>query len=290
MNPNYPRGHFCRWAPSLGRLEESSDMVWGTKPYNPDTDIMDPTVFFGLYGLPDFYALWRHKGPKFVFWAGTDIVHFQNGYWLDAVGEVKMEPQPLAEWIAQYCMSYCENEVQARALQEMGILAKVQQSFLGHVGHYEVSYKQAERPSVYSSVSGNNFNMYGWNIIEQIADKCDVDFHLYGNTKEWVSKHSNVFVHGWVPKEQMNDEVKHMQGALRLCMPDGFSEILAKSVLWAQWPITWESFGYKDILGANGQQELIRLLNSLKFKSLPNFEGRDYYRKTLNNFPWNENN
>lgn len=264
-------------------------MVWGTKPYDPLLHSEEPCVFFGLYGLPDFYTLWRHKGKRWILWAGTDIVHFTNGYWLDNVGNIRIDNTALAQWINENCESWCENEVEKESLALVGITAQVCPSFLGKVENFDVSYTQVERPAVYSSVSGNNFSMYGWDIIEKIAGDCDVDFHLYGNTVPWETKHSNVFVHDRVPKEQMNEEVKHMQGALRLCMPDGFSEILAKSVLWAQWPITWEAFKYPHIGGANGLNELVRLLNALKFKNKPNLAGREYYLQTLNNFPWNVN-
>lgn len=284
-----PQRIFHRWAPSLGRLEGYSDTVWGTENSWGAWE-NDPIVFFGLYGLPDFYTLWRHKGKKWILWAGTDIVHFTNGYWLDTTGLIRIDPQPFATWINEYCESWCENEVERQALEDVGIQAQVCPSFLGQVENFEVSYTQSDRPQVYSSVSGNNFDMYGWNIIEKIAGECpSVDFHLYGNTVPWESKHANVFVHGRISKEQMNEEIKHMQGALRLCMPDGFSELLAKSILWAQWPITWESFKYPHIQGADGISELVRLLNALKFKSKPNLEGREYYLKTLNSFPWNQN-
>lgn len=270
-------------APSLGELEGKANDVWGTSDYdNQNSD----TVFFGLYGLPDFYTLWRHRGKKYILWAGTDIVHFTKGYWLDELGSIRVNPEPLAEWIEENCESWVENEVQKEMLEDAGITARVCPSFMGNVNEYELSYNHSQRPKVYLSVSGDNFDMYGWNIIEQIADKCTVDFHLYGNKGKWESKHSNVFVHGRVSKEQMNEEIKNMQSGLRLCMPDGFSEILAKSVLWGQWPITWSSYKYPHILGANGQKELIRLINSLEYKKEPNREGREYYIKNINQYPW----
>jgi len=58
-----------RWSPTLGALEDTPENIWGTEEYNPETDSELPTVFCGLYGLPDFYALWRHKGKKWVWWS-----------------------------------------------------------------------------------------------------------------------------------------------------------------------------------------------------------------------------
>lgn len=272
----------CRYAPSLGALEDNPTTAWGTTLYYSNEN---PAVFFGLYGLPDFVELWRHGGRKAILWAGSDIRHFINGYWLEDGGGIRVEPQPLAEWINKYCESYVENGVEAEALRVLGIESKIVPSFLGRIENYEVSYKPNPRPQVYASVSGNDFALYGWEQIEMIADKCNVDFHLYGNSVPWETKHSNVFVHGRVDKHVMNEEIKNMQCGLRVLEFDGFSEILAKSVLWGQYPIS--RIGYPHIDSFKNNDELIKLLNNLHTKTEPNLVAREYYRKNINNYPWN---
>lgn len=272
----------CRYAPSLGALEDTPDNIWKTKPY---LDEFQPTVFMGLYGLADFFALWRHKGRKAIFWCGSDINHFINGYWLDEEGRIRVEPQQLAEWINQNCESYVENGVEHEALMTLGIESKIVPSFLGKISDFEIEYTWNIRPCVYLSVSGDNFAMYGWELVELIADKCEVDFHLYGNVWPWVSKHHNVFVHGRIPKEQMNEEVRGMQCGLRTLEFDGFSEILAKSVLWGQHPISYIKYPYVESF--SGTDDLIKKLNSLVEKTVPNTQARDYYMKELNKYPWN---
>lgn len=270
-----------RYAPSLGELEGTPAQVWGTKPY---LDQFQPTIFFGIYGLPDFYALWRHKGRKAILWAGTDITHFGNGYWLDEDGLIRLDPQALAEWINENCESYVENGVEHEALQVHGIESKIVPSFMGNVKDYEISYTPNERPQVYVSVSGENFREYGWEQIENIADQCEVDFHLFGSDN-WKSRHSNVFVRGRVPKDVMNEEIKSMQCGLRLNEFDGFSEILAKSVLWGHHPVS--RIGYQNIDGFTTNEELISKLNKLKTKTTPNTAARDYFLAVLNRYPWN---
>lgn len=272
----------CKVAPSLGALEDTHENIWHTRPYLNKTQA---SVFFGLYGLPDFYKLWRHKGRKAILWAGSDIHHFINGYWLDNNGRIKIEPQQLAEWINENCESYVENGVEHEALQVMRIESKIIPSFLGNIDDYNIEYQWNERPQVYASVSGDNFAMYGWELIEMIADQCNVDFHLYGNTLPWESKHSNIFVHGRIPKTQMNEEIKTMQCGLRVLEFDGFSEVLAKSVLWGQHPISRIAYPY--IESFTGNDELIRKLNTLVNRKEPNTEARNYYKKTLNAYPWN---
>lgn len=275
-----------RIAPSLGALEGHPDNVWGTNSMM--LDVNKPTVFFGLYGLADFFALWRHKGHKAILWAGSDIRHFINGYWLDADGKIRIDPEPLARWINENCESYVENGVEHEALMVLGIESKIVPSFLGQVKDYNVEYVWNARPQVYASVSGNDFALYGWEQIEMIAGRCDVDFHLYGNTVSWETKHSNVFVHGRVPKEQMNEEIKNMQCGLRVLEFDGFSEILAKSVLWGQYPIS--RIGYPMIDSYTTNDELVKLLNGLVEKVEPNHKAREYYINHINQYPWNVKN
>lgn len=276
---------YCRWSPTLGALEGTAERVWGTAEYEGDRD--DPTVFFGLYGLPDFYTLWRHRGKKWILWAGSDITHFRNGYWLEEGGGIKIEARQLSPWINKHCESWVENEVEREALAEVGIEAKVCPSFMGIAHEYGVSYQPAEKPKVYSSVSGDNFKLYGWDLIPDLAKKYpDIEFHLYGSTSNpwptetWPSYMPlpNIYLHGRVPKEQMNEEIKQMQGGLRLTEFDGFSEILAKSVLWGQWPISL--IKYPHMLSVDE-------IGTLKGRVQPNYAGRHYYLSNLNKFPWN---
>lgn len=264
----------CRWSPTLGDLESTHAKIWGTDEY---TDQERPTVFFGVYGLPDFYTVWRHKGERHILWAGSDITNFCNGYWLEDGGAIRVDPKPLAQWLNKHCTNWCENEVEARKLTECGIFAKVQPSFLGDVKDFPLSFKQGNK--VYASVSGDNFELYGWDRIDELAKaNPDLEFHLYGNRTVWIPSASNITVHGRVTKEVMNDEIKDMQCGLRMTEFDGFSEVLAKSILWGQWPVSL--IEYPHILNPEQLSEVIR-------KTKPNIDGRKYYLKNLNNFPWN---
>lgn len=274
-----------RVAPSLGELERSFESAWGLETYNPVTDINEETVFVGLYGLPDFYTVWKHQGQKYVWWCGTDITNFVNGYWLDTVGSIRLSPKSIATWLNANCEHWVENEVEQLALKKAGIDSQVCPSFLGNINDYKISYKWSNNPKIYTSVSGDDFELYRWNEIPSLAIKYpDIEFHLYGNTKQFpivipsdLMPLENIFIHGRVSKEQMNNEIKEMQGALRLTRMDGFSEILAKSVLWGQWPVS--VINYPFMLKVSE----IKLLKDIQEA---NIEGRDYYRKILNKYPW----
>ncbi len=273
---------FCRIAPSLGALEGDPNEVWGTQPYYDKLHRDEPTVFFGLYGLPDFYTLWRHRGKKWILWAGSDIRHFVSGYWLDDTGVLKVTPKPLAKWINTYCESWVENEVEQAELKRIGIYSHVCPSFMGNVEAYGIQYRPSARPRVYASVSGDDFVLYKWAEIDQLAlNHPEIEFHLYGNTQPWAAVSSNVVVHGRVPKEQMNSETQQMQGGLRLLEFDGFSEVIAKSVLWGQWPIS--TIPYPHTLRVSE-------IGSLVNRQQNNLAGAVYYRVQLNKYPWHENN
>lgn len=265
-----------RVAPSLGSLEGTPEQVWGTTSY---TQIGEPAVFMGVYGLPDFYALWRHKGERHILWCGSDIRHLQNGYWLDDVGKLRLDNKAMARWISANCTSWVENLVEWNALANMGIQSNITPSFMGDIDDFPVSYKHSYNPKVYASVSGNDFGLYGWDQIERVAAvHPEIEFHLYGNSVPWDTKNPNVVVHGRVPKEVMNEQVKNMQGGLRLLPFDGFSEIIAKSVLWGQWPISL--IPYPHVLTLDD-------LPTLRLQFEPNIAGRNYYRAKVNQYPWN---
>ena len=276
--------NYCQWSPTLGELEDTAENVWGTPKYEGDLD--DPTVFFGLYGLPDFYKLWRHRGKKWILWAGSDIVNFTQGYWLEEGGDIRLNPDPLSEWISKNCENWVENMVESRALAECGIETQVTPSFLGRINEYKVSYTRQDRPRVYISANPEREIEYGWKIIEDIADKCDVDFYLYGSSS-WKTKRPNVIIRGRLRKDIMNEEIQDMQCGLRLNEGmDGFSEITAKSALWGQYPIVRSGFEYPLIDSFITKEELIVLLNDLKNKKKPNYTTRKHYRENLNLFPW----
>jgi hypothetical protein len=271
-----------RVAPSIGELERSFEEAWGLETYDPSKDTYEDTVFVGIYGLPDFYTLWRHKGRRWIFWCGSDIRHLQNGYWLDEFGTITIPPKPIAEWIEENCQSWCENYVEYQALRKLGIHSEVSPSFLGDVDAIEVSYKFSERPKLYSSVSGNDFELYGWDKICDVANQYpNIEFHLYGNTVEFRplldNINNNVFIHGRVSKEQMNEEIKDMQGAIRLVEFDGFSEIIAKSILMGQWPVS--SIAYPHTV------PLVEI-NRLAELDQPNLPGVAYWKRILNRYPW----
>lgn len=251
---------YHRWSSTLGGgFSGTPEQVWGTFPYNPEKHINEAVVFCGLYGLPDFYALWRHKGKKYVWFCGSDITHLINGYWLDTRGSIKLSSNALATWINKNCESWVENDIEAEALKKLGIKAKICPSFLGDVNNFKPQILN-EKLRYYSSVSSNDFKLYGWDKINRIALKNpNVRYYLYGNTIPWKAP-KNVILRGRLSQEEMDSEIKSMTGAIRMVKFEGFSEIIAKSILWGQKPISVIKYNYT----------------------------RESLLKVLNKYPWNQ--
>lgn len=274
-----------RIASSLGDgFEGTPQNCWGVKGYFPEIEghLDDPCVFFGLYGMKDFFALWSHRGPKYILWCGSDIRNFENGFWLDNKGDIHIDSKSIAHWINTYCKNYVENEVEQIALRRIGVKSIIVPSFLGDTKDFEVCFKARKRPSLYTSVSGNDFKVYGWEKIYNLArNNPDIDFFLYGNTIPFPvpAEFFNVFVRGRIPQEEMNKEIKEMTGALRLTEFDGFSEIIAKSLLWGQWPVSL--INYPGTIRLEG----ISFLKDLK---QTNLKGREWLLSVVNKYPWNQ--
>lgn len=246
----------CRIAPSLGGgFAGTPNKCWGTKNY---TNLNDPTVFFGCYSINDFNVIRNHLGHKAILWAGSDIRHFVNGYWLDNFGSIKIDPKPLAKWLNKYCDNWVENEVEYKALKKFGIDSKICPSFLGDIKKFKPQ-KINKELRYYSSVSGNDFKIYGWDKLNKIAKhNPSIKYYLYGNTIPWEAP-SNVIIRGRLSQQQMNKEIKSMTGAIRLTEFEGFSEILAKSILWGQKPISL--IKYEFLNKKNPRKELLKIVN-----------------------------
>src|SRR3990167_1281467 len=184
----------CMVSPTLcGGFDGTPESAWGTTGYKYKDR---PTVFMGMYSYKDFLSVWTHQGKKAILWCGGDISRLtKTGYWLHDSQVMTLDSNRIAKWINENCENYCENIWEYDELKKIGIESKIVPSFLGRVEDYEVSFKPGNK--VYASVSGDNFEQYGWHKVEAMARiNKDLEFHLYGNTKEWKTENKNVIVHG----------------------------------------------------------------------------------------------
>ena len=256
----------CKISPTLGGgFAGTPNEVWGTKDYK---DLETPTVFFGVYGLPDLMAVRAHKGRKAILWAGTDVTYLINGYWLDDKGRYRLDPKTIGKYLNNF-ENYCENNLEEKELKSVGIKAKVIPSYLGDVTKIKPCYKQSDHPKGYISVSGNDFRAYGWHLLDGLAKQMSaVTFYCYGNTKPYKFRQKNIVIRGRVPQEVMDKEIEDMQIGVRLNLHDGFSEILAKAIL--------------------REQHVVSIIK-YPFSRMRRKQARRWLLRNVNKYPWNSN-
>lgn len=248
----------CRVSPTLGAgFAGTPNKAWGTLPYK---DVNKPTCFFGMYGLPDLIAFRNHRGRKAILWAGTDVTYLINGYWLDDKGEYRVDPKEVGKYLSNHA-NWCENELEWNELLSVGIDAKICPSYLGSL-NVKPCYKHSNKPKGYISVSGNDFEAYGWDKLDDLALTLpELTIYCYGNTKPYKFQAPNIVVRGRVPQAQMNREIKKMQYGIRLNKHDGFSEILAKAILMEQNVISRIDYPFLEMDRKKARKWLLKNVN-----------------------------
>ena len=231
-------------------------------------------VFFGMYHWGDYIRFLWHQGIRSrdkiqqrttIFWCGSDILNLKKC-------SIYLFP------FFRKARNICENEVEKLELAKYGITAEIYPMCFEVFDEIKESYKHSDFPNVYLCCHSGYKEEYGVNYIEGLASVIpEVIFHIYG--MYGISNNQNVIYHGVVTNELFNEEIKNYQAGLRLNDFDGFSEVLAKSILMGQWPISRISYPYIDY--AKDTISLINLLKDLKNKKRPNTEGREYWYKQL---------
>lgn len=238
-------------------------------------------TFFGFYNPKDWVKFWLHRGKKTIHWCGSDIL--QVGY--------------LFRWLAGVrCDHICENNLQFGILNSVlhpgvGFLRinriddisppeiSLIPTFLSDPNDFEISYKSNNNPNVWLHVNKNSEFESGLGIVKRISlETPEITYHIYGKCSG-ISQ-SNIVFHGYVSERKFNQEIKEYQAGLRLHEFDGFSEVISKSVLLGQYPISCIRYPFIDTY--KNEQELIEILKELKNKKIPNYEARNYYMRKFN--------
>ena len=224
-----------------------------------------PVLFVGLYHWVDYMRFILHRGEKRVFWCGSDIRNLFTSKFFRRIGNEKAE-------------HYCENEVEQKALMALGIYAYVTPMIFAEPNE-TITYQWAKRPHVFMSAHVGREREYGIGIIENIYKRVpEVTFHIYGIDG---ASHDNIIYHGHVPEDTFKKEIQDYQAAIRLNVFDGFSEVLAQSILHGQYPISFIS--YPHITNAKSLNHFVKELKDLKNKKEPNLDGREYWINKLEN-------
>lgn len=272
-------------------FKEKAERIWGLEERDRVKDTKKPTVFFGMYHIGDYLSFIRHRGERIIFWCGYDILNLKNRYFFGDGKDLWLSKLfSFVPWhlIFKFIKAdhYCENEVEADELRKMGIEPKIVPSFLEDINDFPVSFKPSKKPQVFLSAWKGREDEYGVGLVRRLAKKLpEITFHIYGAGEP--KQEGNIVYHGRVSNEQFNREIKNYHCGLRPNEHDGFSEILAKSVLLGQYPVS--KIKYPHIWNYRTENELVSLLRKLKKISCPNTAARNYYREKLNDFPWVKN-
>lgn len=265
---------------SVSPFREKAEKIWGLERYKFPQDILKPTVFFGMYHIGDYFHYLIHQGESTIFWCGYDIKNLKvNFFGLKVFGTNTKH--------------YVENELEQKELASLGIESEIKPSFLEDVNDFPISFKPSERTHVWMTALLGREKEYGVDVVTRIAPKLpDITFHIYGvelsdivfSGISLIPHTPNIIWHGKIPQHQFNKSIRGLQAGIRLNVHNGFSETIAKSVFLGQYPIS--RLKYSMIDSFETEDELIKLLKDLKNKREPNFKAREYYIRTLNNFPW----
>ena len=223
--------------------------------------VKKPVLFIGMYNWTDYLKFLWHRGEKTIFWCGSDIKNL-NWFWARFFRKAR---------------NICENEIEQSHLAKFGIRAGIKPMFFGNVNDFPISFKPSKNPQVFLCAHSKREEEYGVYIIEKIAPRFpEITFHIYGIKGE---NKNNIVYHGLVSEEQFNREIKDYQVGLRLNEFDGFSEVLAKSALLGQYPISRIYYPFIDY--AKKPKDLFKYLNMLKYKKRPNYKASEFWRKKL---------
>jgi len=227
----------------------------GFKSYQPNLDNDKPTLFF-LYFAQDYNAFIGHKGKRYVFWNGSDVLRM-----LDSPLWVKM----IKENPATHA---CHNLQLQMELKTVGVDAVIRPIFFGDINDYPVSYTPPkDLPHIYMTTHQGRHQEYGVNIVSGLHEFAH--FHIYD---------------GSTPEEVMDAQIKDMHSCLRLNHHDGLSQTLIKSILMGHYPITYRQM--EGIWQVTDEVQLINCIKQLSGCKEPNYALREMYIGRLNKFDW----
>ena len=218
------------------------------EPYTPEIDVDEPAMFW-LYSERDYELLKAHKGPKFIFWHGTDVLILRKNWArvIDTLVDARHA---------------CHNEIQRNLLAEMGIYAHIRPVFWNDVEKYKPTGERAK--DVYlTSHKGREVEYGEYKALALSQALPEWNFHIYGT--EGKSR-ENLIYHGEVPEEQMDEETSVMAATLRWKKIegfhwDGFSQTSMKALLRGHSVISGIKYPYKGCFHVKNIEDMIDELN-----------------------------
>lgn len=245
-----------RVSSSISNWKDKILTRYGLKEASFLNDLFGPIIFFGCYNWRDYLRIVLHRGKRTIFWCGSDL---RDLNWCKRVIISLIKARHIVE----------TKHGEASQLEMMGIEPEILPQFFSDPEDFQPCFRPSKTPHVFLNVHPDREKEYGLELIRKIAPFVpEVTFHIYGVSDFLDLDDKNVVYHGRMPEERFNYEIKFMQAGLRLNHFDGNSEVVMKSILLGQYPITY--LIYPDIPSYNNERELLALLVELKNKKAAN--------------------
>lgn len=271
------RGMTFRFSTSIQNFADRVKLKHDEYVWSFRKSLFDPTAFIGLYHAGDVVRLLVHRGPRLAFYCGGDVLWLQK--------------HPFWQWLIRRikCDHVCENEVEWNALANMGIMSRIHPIlFFDDVDKYKVSFKPSKKPHVWLTCHPGREHEYGVTIVWLVASKVpEVTFHIFGikaPDEGMGAFPKNIIYHGQVPSEELDKMIQGYHAGLRTCEFDGAPHTVTKGVLLGQYPINRIPYPYTESYST--EEELIKILKTLKLRTKPNLAGRKHWLPVLTEFPW----
>ena len=239
--------------------------------YNNELD--EPCLFW-LYFAEDYEYLLAHKGKRYVFWHGSDVMRLQYHK------ELWQYLRELQHGITHVC----HNSLLREELAQIGIHALVRPTFWGDISKYPETYEYSDKPEIYISSTAEREFEYGEGYVIALSKVfADCRFHVYGTDGEETE---NLIYHGRIPEAVMDEETKDMQIFLRMNRHDGMSQALMKALFRGQYIVS--RIKYDHIPFADNFEEIVRIITNYITDDVCAADEPDhgYWRKQINNFDW----
>lgn len=256
--------------PGMTLHGENACKFLGFEKYDPLTDMDQPAMFW-LYFPEDYEYLLAHKGPRYVYWHGADVLRL--------LGMQELWPYLLS--LRHDIIHACHNHILSEQLAQIGIYALIRPVFWNDVSKYPDCCEWSPTPEVYITAHPGREIEYGEGYMIALSKVFpELRFHIYGIDGE---ESDNLIYHGSIPEAVMDSEIKDMQICLRMKKHDGFSQTAMKALLFGHYLIT--GIKYKGIPYAENFEELVQIISEYTKQYFRNCD-YVYWRKEFNNFDW----
>jgi len=184
-------------------------------------------IFLGMYHWVDYLKFLWCEGKKAIFWCGSDILNLEKFPNKLVV--------PLMIPLFRQCVNFVETAVERAKLAEYGISSELLPLFFGDIEKYKpIDKEPVELRDLWICIRQGREKEYGLDLVKLLAFMFPMcRFHIYGIEKR-KNFPENVIFHSWVREDLMDKEIRNYDGALRLNLFDGFSEVEAKALLLGQ--------------------------------------------------------